>query len=67
MFREYMRRRGVPPRMRDHRTASVEALELMRALIGEMLVGHDLGICCITPASHRDGAHVDETAEMEGV
>ncbi|KIK14224.1 hypothetical protein PISMIDRAFT_688104, partial [Pisolithus microcarpus 441] len=30
--------------------------------IGEVLVRHDLGICCITPASHRDGAHVDETA-----
>ncbi|KAI6032202.1 hypothetical protein PISMIDRAFT_679852, partial [Pisolithus microcarpus 441] len=47
----------------------VEALELMHALIGEMLVGHDLGVCCITPPlpSHRNGAHVDEPAdEVEG-
>ncbi|KAI6013631.1 hypothetical protein BKA83DRAFT_4063013, partial [Pisolithus microcarpus] len=26
-----------------------EALELMHALIGEMVVGHDVAICCITP------------------
>ncbi|KAI6016774.1 hypothetical protein PISMIDRAFT_688908, partial [Pisolithus microcarpus 441] len=41
----------------------------MRALIGEMLVGHDLSVCCITPPlpCHRDGARVDEPAdELEG-
>ncbi|KAI6016800.1 hypothetical protein PISMIDRAFT_687174, partial [Pisolithus microcarpus 441] len=43
-------------------------LELMHALMGEMLVGHDVGVCCITLPlpSHRNGAHVDEPADEVG-